>query len=115
MPLSIHGRRKHYKRGETQVLRGTLKKFLKSVRDCFEEPRVAVNELETHLGNCFFSFHAATGYLKVNFSYAVGKKGNTVSFASPPPRVPTSMYPFLKKTAVLENVFCFVFNFCKLK
>ena len=39
--FSNHGRRKHYKRGGVQVLRGSLTNFLKSVRDCFGEPRVA--------------------------------------------------------------------------
>ena len=37
------------KEGGAQVLRGTLKNFLKNVRDCFGEPRMAENELETHL------------------------------------------------------------------
>ena len=46
--LQKDGRGKHYKRGGgAQVLRGILKSFLKSVRDCFGEPKVAVNALET--------------------------------------------------------------------
>ena len=36
---------------------------------------MAVNELETHLCNCFFSFPVATENLKVHFSYTVGKTG----------------------------------------
>ena len=66
------------KEGGGHVLSGTFINFLKSVRDCFKEPKVAVNEWETRKCNCFCSFHLATEYLMVHLSYTVGKKGQSL-------------------------------------